>query len=130
MSPGTPGDEGRNDQSQESTPNKVKTERHEWSVADKRLLGITFMGGLLANVGLALIVGLAFILIQLIAKGTNLDTILFYIFVGLIIISATFIFAYIQPRLLPHINFFSGFLWGVGTALFLTLFAYAVYVSK
>ena len=51
----------------------------EWSEADKRILSITFLGGLAANVGLAMMIGLVFAMIRLSSRHGAIYAIFYYV---------------------------------------------------
>jgi hypothetical protein len=50
-------------------PSRKSRERGSWSVEDRRMLLITFVGGLAAGVGTVLIVGLALALLHMLRSG-------------------------------------------------------------
>jgi hypothetical protein len=50
-------------------PSRKSREKGSWSVEDRQMLLITFVGGLAANVGAVLIVGLALALLHMLQSG-------------------------------------------------------------
>jgi uncharacterized BrkB/YihY/UPF0761 family membrane protein len=116
------------DQPPKPVPETDRWYRNEWNEADKRLLLITFLGGLGANIGLALIVGISIAMIQ-VAKNNFLAFTILYILILIAIYAVTI---YLIHRLAPRIinSFWRGVAAGAGVVAFFALLAYAVYVSK
>jgi hypothetical protein len=76
-------------------PSGKSQEKGSWSLEDRRVLLITFVGGLAANVGTVLIVGLALALLHMLRSGFDHP-----VFIALLVI--LFVGCTALPFWLPH----------------------------
>ncbi|SRR5216683_5829370 len=109
---------------------EVHIDSHKWSEDNKRLLLITFLGGLAANVGLAMMIGLVFAMIRLSSKHGAIYAIFYYIawfVIGAIAAATTGLLGRTFTLRPSHRR--SWFMYA-GVMAFVFYFGYAIQISK
>ena len=102
----------------------------EWTEDHKRTLLITFLGGLAANVGLAMMIGLVFAMIRLSSRHGTIYAIFYYIAWFVIGTIAAVTVGFLDRTFASRPSHWRSWFLYAGVMAFVFYFGYAIQISK